>query len=375
MQKNILRKAAMLLTAVIIAGAFFVSPSYAAPESINDAKILNVHKDAATPTDDIRLIPGGDIFGLSIKTEGVMVTDISEVNSDGKILKPAETAGLKKGDIIIEADGKKVDSNAQIKKIIASSCGNVIKFKVQRGSECILINLTPIRADDDNEYKAGIAIRDSMSGIGTVTYIHPDNMTFGALGHGICDSETNTLLPMKKGITSPVTLSGVVKGKENCPGELHGNFTAVRNGALYSNTNNGIFGIFNELPDKSSSNPSSKAIPIMKKCDVKEGKASVICTVCTDENGNNAKKEYEIKISKIDTEKSGCKNFIVEVTDKELLDITGGIVQGMSGSPIIQDGKLVGAVTHVLINDPTKGYGIFIENMLEAAQIPIAMAS
>jgi len=344
MQQKIIKKASMLLAAVMIASVFFITPSYAATDTGVKTDIP-LQRDIPVSRNEIELIPGGDIFGLSVKIDGVMVTELTEVNSDGKIIKPGEAAGFKKGDIIIEADGKKTDSNIQIKKAISASQGVPIKFKVQRNGESLFITLTPVKSDDDNEFKAGIAIRDSMSGIGTVTYLRPDDLNFGGLGHGICDSDTNTLLPMKKGFTSPVTLSGVIKGKENCPGELHGNFTAAKSGALYSNTDNGIFGVLNEAPD-----PLSKAVPILKKSEVKEGKASVLCTVCTDENGNNVKKEYEIKISKIDTEKRGCKNFIVEVTDKELLDITGGIVQGMSGSPILQNGRIVGAVTHVCVN-------------------------
>ena len=232
----------MLLAAVIIAGVFFVTPSYATSEAPIEPDI-RVHRDVGHSFEDIKLIPGGDIIGLSIKTDGVIVTDLSEVTSGGKAARPGELAGLKKGDIITEADGRKIISNTQIKKIISASCGNAIRLKVKRGGEFSYIDLTPVRSDDDNEYKAGIAIRDSMSGIGTVTYIMPDTLTFGGLGHGICDGETNMLLPMKKGTTSPVTLSGVIKGKESSPGELHGNFTAVRNGVLFSNTNNGVIRI------------------------------------------------------------------------------------------------------------------------------------
>ena len=187
-----------------------------------------------------------------------------------------------------------------------------------------------------------------------MTYVLPDG-NFGGLGHGICDSETGELTPIFNGSVLGVTLNGIVKGQRGAPGELKGYFNSSKVGALYKNTENGVFGALASVPDVIS----GKTYSIGLKNDLKEGAATVICTL-----DDNVRREYSIEISNINRSATGNKCFTVKITDEKLLAATGGIVQGMSGSPIIQNGKLVGAITHVLINDPTTGYGIFIENML-----------
>ena len=187
-----------------------------------------------------------------------------------------------------------------------------------------------------------------------MTFIVPDDNTFGGLGHGVCDTDTGVLMPFDKGNVCDVNISGVARGKAGTPGELRGFFANNETGVLYKNTVCGVFGRFSSLP-KNAQPP----IPIGLKGELVEGHAEVICTTA-----ENSPTVYDIEIVKINRDSGENKNFIVKVTDERLLEKTGGIVQGMSGSPIIQNGKLVGAVTHVLINDPTRGYGIFIENML-----------
>jgi stage IV sporulation protein B len=199
-------------------------------------------------------------------------------------------------------------------------------------------------------------IRDSTAGIGTVTFINPDNNMFAGLGHGICDVDTAELMPMLKGQIIDVTISAVNKGKPGYPGELQGYFNPEKIGSLIGNTDTGVYGIYSKIPDNIPTEP----LPIGLRQEVEEGRAYIYCT--TD---SNEVEKYEIEIIKINQNSSDLKNFIIKITDPKLLEATGGIVQGMSGSPVVQNDKIIGAVTHVLINDPTKGYGIFIESMLK----------
>ena len=192
----------------------------------------------------------------------------------------------------------------------------------------------------------------------------PETNFFGGLGHGICDGETGAVIPMERGTVTDVTINGVVKGVAGAPGELRGSFKNNKTGSLLENTSCGVFGIFTALPEN-----HGELLPIALKNEVKSGDAYIICTL---DSGNPQK--YTVKITDINHDASGSKCFSIKITDSRLLSKTGGIVQGMSGSPIIQNGKLVGAVTHVMVNDPTTGYGIFIENMLNAAKMPMARA-
>ena len=206
---------------------------------------------------------------------------------------------------------------------------------------------------NNGEFSLGIVLKDGAAGIGTITYIDPETGLFGGLGHGICDPETGVLMPLRSGSSMKVEIGGVIKGKSGRPGELKGYFLSERTGNVKSNTVCGVFGYFSSIP--SLKDP----IPVGNRDELKEGKATVYSTL-----GDDGIKAYEIEISKIDRGSTDNKSFVITVTDDQLKARSGGIVQGMSGSPIVQDGKLVGAVTHVLISDPTRGYGVFIENML-----------
>jgi stage IV sporulation protein B len=223
----------------------------------------------------------------------------------------------------------------------------------------------PIFSTSENKYKTGVWIRDSGAGIGTLTFIIPETGEFGGLGHGICDGETGELIPMSRGTVLDVKISSVKRGVAGTPGELKGYFGTQKLGALTENTDCGVYGKLTQIPGQ-----CSRRISIGTRDELCEGSASVVCT--TD---GGEPREYKIDITHIKRDAVGSKCFVIEITDPELIERTGGIVQGMSGSPIIQNGKLVGAVTHVLINDPTTGYGIFIENMLDAAKVPQARAS
>lgn len=320
---------------------------------------------SASAAKDMRLVPGGMPFGVKFSTEGVLVVGFCDVDAEGGQINPAYTAGLRTRDVITALDGKQIIDAAQFGNMISEAGATPLRLTYTRAGKSYSTTLTPAKSLSENRYKTGLFVRDSGAGIGTVTFIDPATGAFGGLGHGICDAESGTLVGMTRGVVNDVTISGVQKGIAGKPGELKGYFGTNKTGTLLSNTDCGVFGVFAQ-----SSVSEKDTLPIAKASQVKEGEAYILCTV---DNGNPCK--YSIRISDIDKTATGSKCFTVKITDPKLIEKTGGIVQGMSGSPIIQNGKLIGAVTHVLIGDPTAGYGIFIENMLSAAKMPMAKAS
>ena len=304
---------------------------------------------------DIQLIPGGMPFGVKFFTQGIVVAGFCDVESYNGEVNPAKSAGLKAGDIITHINGKPAAATADLSKAIEACGGSQITLTYIRGGEAHNVSLKPEKNKSDGKYKTGIIIRDSGAGIGTVSFIDPNSKMFAGLGHGICDSETGELIPMRRGAVIDVTISGIQKGLSGAPGEIKGFFNREKLGSMIKNSECGIFGVFTDIPK----NPLSGAIPIGLKNELKEGEATIYCTL--DDTGIHA---YTINISDINKNADGGKCFNIKVTDPALIEKTGGIIQGMSGSPIIQNGKLVGSVTHVLVNDPTRGYGIFVENML-----------
>ena len=307
---------------------------------------------------DTKLIPGGVPFGVKLYAEGVSVVGVKDVKSGESSTSPARDAGIREKDIILALDGKKVSAAAEVSDIVSQSNGNSIKITVKRGESQFDATLTPVLSDEDGKYRAGLLIRDGTAGIGTVTYVSPEDGSFAGLGHGICESGTTELAPLKRGAVVNVAISGITKGQAGAPGELQGYFSSGKIGTLFGNTECGVYGIFAEYPK----GISDETVSVGNTEEIREGDAELWCT--TDSSGVG---KYAVKISDIDHSGRNIKNFVVTVTDPVLLEKTGGIVQGMSGSPILQNGKLVGAVTHVLVNDPTRGYGIFIENMLKSA--------
>jgi stage IV sporulation protein B len=303
------------------------------------------------------LIPGGMPFGVKFFTDGVIVVGVSDIETDKGSVNPAKNAGIKTSDIITAINGVAITSVAEAANIIESSKGANLTLSVVRDGRNLELRLRPAYSVTEGKYKSGIWLRDSTAGIGTVTFIIPSNYAFGGLGHGICDVDTGNLMPLKKGTIVNASIESAVKGKADFPGELKGKFKENM-GTLLANTHSGIFGIFSNMPVSPENAP---AMPVGLRSDIKEGPAVIYSTV--DERGS---REFEIEILKIYRNSSDTKNFLIKITDPELLEITGGIVQGMSGSPIIQDGKIVGAVTHVLVSDPTRGYGIFMENMFSS---------
>jgi len=320
---------------------------------------------AAEDLRTLMLYPGGMPFGVKFFTEGVTVVGFNDVEGEHGKVNPAVSAGLKQKDMILKVNGEALKDAADLNHRIEACNGSPLKLTCRRAGREFETTLTPSYCPSESRYKTGIWVRDSGAGIGTVTFILPDTGTFAGLGHGICDADTGALVPMKRGSVSGVTISAVVKGKAGDPGELKGYFNAGKTGALLGNSACGVWGIFSTVPAT-----DAEPLPIGLRDEIKEGDAYIMCTL-----DSNKIEKYDVRISNVHRDATGSKCYTVTVTDPDLLAVTGGIVQGMSGSPIIQNGKLVGAVTHVLINDPTTGYGIFIENMLNAAQMPMAKAS
>ncbi len=312
----------------------------------------------AAPIDNtLELIPGGMAFGVKFFTEGAVVLGTTGVETASGMVTPAKDAGLRAGDVIVRAGGSEFESANDLISIISGCGGKPIVLAYMRDGVEEKVTVNPARDVANGAYRIGVLVRDSTAGIGTVTFIDPQTRDFGGLGHGIYDSETGTLLPLGRGAVVEVDITGVQKSERNSPGALKGKFGRVAIGELWDNCDEGVFGRLSELPDT-----FYEPMPVAAREELSEGKAKILTTL----SGHEIE-EYEIEIEHIYTKSGSTKNFLIRVTDERLIEKTGGIVQGMSGSPIIMDGKLIGAVTHVLIDDPLHGYGICIENMFESA--------
>jgi stage IV sporulation protein B len=308
----------------------------------------------------IKVIPGGQPIGVKLHTDGPLVVGFADIDtSHGRQQSPAAIAGIEVGDSIMEIEGIRIEDNASITKAV-NHCGEkTINIKVKRNNMEKMIQVKASATTIDGEYKLGIWVRDSTAGIGTLTFYDPDIKKFGALGHPINDVDTGSLLSIKRGAIYNAKIVSVKIGEKGKPGELRGIFSESEEiGQLKKNTLTGIYGDVNGVCTKGI---YKEPIPVAMQNEIKEGPAKILSSI----NGNDVK-EYDIVIEKLTHQtKANSKSMVIRITDPELLEKTGGIVQGMSGSPIIQNGKLVGAITHVFVNKPDTGYGIYIEWMLE----------
>ena len=306
----------------------------------------------------ISLCPGGTLFGLRAPLGGVLVTSLSGVPGEAEGRPgPAEECGLRRGDLITAIGGEGISDADTLCRAIGEGGGTPITLTVLRGERELTVTLTPRTSGSDGRFYAGLLIKDSVAGIGTLTFVDPETGAFGGLGHGVYDEAAGGLVRITRGAVTAVELSGVIRGAEGKPGELRGHLGDEKTGTLLANTDCGVFGVLATTPSKDT------AIPIGLRGEVKPGKAEILCTV------DGSCERYTIEITDLRGQRGTDKSFSIRVTDARLLEKTGGIVQGMSGSPIIQNGKLIGAITHVMIGDPTAGYGIFIENMLKASHM------
>lgn len=308
---------------------------------------------------DEMLVPAGVPIGIYVKTDGILVIAQGDFEGMDHARKEPAKHLLQPGDYILKVDQKEVESKADFTKLVSESGGRQLVLTIRREEEIFEIRVQP-EQNADGEYKLGIWIRDNAQGVGTMTYLEED-AAFGALGHGINDTDTALLMDVKGGSLYKTEIIAVKKGQDGTPGELTGVIDYNLSNKIGTIDTNSVEGIFGTVSRAEAEAVQAEAMPIGLKQDVKLGKAQILCCV----DGEKSPKSYEVEIRAVHLDHDNVNRGIeLEVTDAALLEQTGGIVQGMSGSPIIQDGKLVGAVTHVLVNDPARGYGIFIENML-----------
>lgn len=310
------------------------------------------------------VVPIGRAVGIKLFSDGVLVVGFSAVLSDAGDQTPAEDCGLKTGDIITHINSQEVDTIEQVQEILQTCAGEEMSIRALRGEKQVQLTAQAVKCSADGTYKMGAWIRDSMAGIGTLTFYDPQSGTFGALGHGINDIDTAMLMRLQSGSIMYAEVVDIARGSNGTPGELHGTFQVNNDlGDLSANTGCGIFG---NLTDESILGDQAP-VQVAARSEVKTGPAVILSNIDKDTVA-----EYQVEITHVYPAGSGdTRNLMIKVTDPRLLDATGGIVQGMSGSPILQNGKLVGAVTHVLVNDPTQGYGILAENMLAVADLQI----
>ncbi len=302
------------------------------------------------------LVPVGKTVGVTMDTQGLLVLGTGSVDGENdRIYTPCKGI-LQAGDLLLEADGQTLENKEIFLEAVEKSGGETISLRLQRDGREKKVAVTPVFSTADGTYKIGAWIRDSIQGIGTVTYYDPNDQTFGALGHGVYDVDTGELMQIREGALVSVELTEIVKGQKGKAGELTGKIELQEKFArIDENTEAGIFGSI------STAVFDGEALPVAAAAEIRKGKAHIL----SDLEGKGVK-AYEVRIESLRKDGGKAhKDMTIRITDERLLELTGGIVQGTSGSPIIQNGKLVGAVTHVMVNDPTRGYGIFMEHMLE----------
>lgn len=305
------------------------------------------------------VIPLGNAIGMKLYTKGVLVVGMSQINTENnEKKKPYENSGIEQGDTILAVNNNEISNTDELIEEVNKSNGNQISIKYMKNNETLETSITPVKSKD--EYKIGLWVRDAAAGVGTLTFYEPSTNSFMALGHGISDIDTEKIVDIANGELITANIVSIKKGEKGEPGEIKGTIDSGNKiGNISENTNLGVYGI---VTNKSYLNlGNSSEMEVATRSEIKEGKAQIICQL-----DNSGKKLYDIEIEKIYTmNNEDNKSMLIKVVDEELLEKTGGIIQGMSGSPVIQNGKFVGAVTNVLVNDPTRGYAIFADMMIK----------
>lgn len=330
---------------------------YTLPVKFFNIPIKTVSVSVAEPK---YVVPSGDNIGVKLYTDGVLVVNISEFTTkDGRLVSPAKTGGLEVGDRIVAVNGNKVNTAEELVKYVSSE-NPTVELTAVRYSNVFKVSLTAETVENSDRPRMGMWVRDSAAGIGTLTYYDPSNSSFAALGHAICDSDTKDIMKLRKGNIMSCKILSVNKGEYGIPGELVGTFGENTVGVIKDNNELGIYGKIENYRDTEF----SEAVEVAQRYLVKEGEAVILANI----DGNGVR-EYSIEITKVSkSPKIDNKGLVIKITDDELIEKTGGIVQGMSGCPILQNGKLIGAITHVFVNDSARGYGIFIENMIAESE-------
>ncbi|MBR5441505.1 MAG: SpoIVB peptidase, partial [Clostridia bacterium] len=319
-------------------------------------RLLNHFTEAPTTTEYKTTLletvcVGGYPIGIKLYADGVVIVGTEPVDTESGYINTAEKAGLKVGDVIKTINGEAVATNSRVSQLIEESCGSVVELQVLREGQLHTFSFNSEFSVSEGKYKAGIWVRDSSAGIGTVTFCTRDGY-FASLGHAVCDIDTKDVVPISKGECTDVSITGYTKGVSGRAGELCGVLEGERTGDIYSNGDSGVYGRF-DSPNE------TQAFPVAPTSTVRTGQAYIYTTL---ENGCVDK--FAVEIVSLHPDAADNKNLVVEITDARLLENTGGIIQGMSGSPIIQNNMLVGAITHVLVDNPARGYGIYASTML-----------
>lgn len=326
--------------------------------SVNESEIklfgaIPVKTVNVSHTQEQSVYVSGESFGIKLYTDGVIVVGTKDVESDNGYCNPAKDAGIEKGDIIISINNTKTTTSSQVEEIFNDNNGKNYRIKVKRNGNYKNFNLEPVYSKKDGCYKVGIWVRDSTAGIGTITFYNPLKNTMAALGHPITDVDTNDIMPILNGEAVKAKVTKIYKSVDGETGSICCDFSNDVIAELCTNSSSGIYGTYNCEIDE------SRLYKVASAQEVEKGPAQILCTL--DDEGP---KLYSVEIIKISYRDNQEKNMVIRVTDDALIEKTGGIVQGMSGSPVIQNGKLVGALTHVIVDNPEKGYGIFAEKML-----------
>lgn len=327
-----------------------------------DVSLLGIKLKTVTANvvENRKVIPLGNLAGIKLYTQGVLVVGMSQIEGeDNKIYKPYEEAGIEQGDSIIKINDETIDSTEELLECVSKCKGKTVNITYLKDGKEVNSSITPVKTSK-NTYKLGLWVRDAAAGVGTLTFYDEATNSIASLGHGIQDVDTGEKVDISSGEFVTTEIINIQKGEKENPGRIEGSIEdSTEIGGIYSNTRFGVYGyITNKEAVKLY---ESEAIEVGLRNEIEEGDATIVCTL---EDGK--KEEYKVSIQKIfKNNNENNKSMIVKITDERLLEKTGGIIQGMSGSPIIQNGKLIGALTHVLVSDPTTGYGVFADLMLK----------
>ena len=318
-------------------------------------KVKDVKVDVIPKT---TVIPLGTAIGMKLYTKGVLVVGMSQIDTENnQKIKPYENSGIELGDTILEVNENEINNTDELIQEVNNSRGQPIKIKYLKDEQTLETSITPVKSK--NEYKIGLWVRDAAAGVGTLTFYEPSTNLFMCLGHGISDIDTEEIVNIATGELVTANIITINKGKKGVPGEIRGTIDSGSTiGTIYKNTNFGVYGL---VTSKNQLNMLENEMEVAVRDEIKEGKAQIMCQL-----DNTGTKKYNIEIEKIYINNNeDNKSMLIKITDEQLIEKTGGIIQGMSGAPIIQNGKFVGAVTNVLVNDPTKGYGVFADIMIK----------
>ncbi len=315
----------------------------------------------------VQAVPGGGVFGLRLYTSGVIVVSLETIESADGPVSPAAEAGLRKGDVLLALNGIALHDHNQFSALLTDAQGAPVELTVRRGDREIKTTFHAVFSETYGRYMAGLWVRDSAAGIGTMTFYLPQSGVYAGLGHAVCDLDTGDVLPLYEGDIVDAAVNGCRKGAPGTAGELRGSFTGTRIGSLLLNETDGVYGVLDHFDE------AAATLPVALPREVHTGEAEIICTV-----DGAGPQTYRVLIEKVSEKDAEGRNLVLRVTDERLLSVTGGIVQGMSGSPVVQNGCLVGAVTHVFVSNPHQGYAIFAYTMarncrlIEQSTLPLA---